>query len=283
MKVVSFIERSQRDIAENILRHCGLWEGPLRTLATARAPPKAGDSDRDPAEPRELQLKQIALASLNFESTHGFLPAGALFSGPGGTWGSELREFSAFLLILPYLEQADLEEYFNYDARVYSSQFVTKSQISTYVCPSDNAWGRVQGVSSRSNYAVCFGSTNLAPNLPQTHQYIYPEVDNTDFDGPLLETDGVFRLQAHREGRKLSRITDGTSNAVMASELIAGADGPPLDCRGLWIMVHAGGSMYTHALTPNSSAADEIVFGCCPGPGVFPPCVESPVYIGVAA
>ena len=56
MKVVSFIERSQRDIVENILRHCGLWEGPLRTLATARAPPKAGDSDRDPAEPRELEL-----------------------------------------------------------------------------------------------------------------------------------------------------------------------------------------------------------------------------------
>ena len=56
MKVVSFIERSQRDIVENILRYCGLWEGPLRTLATARAPPKAGDPDRDPAEPRELQL-----------------------------------------------------------------------------------------------------------------------------------------------------------------------------------------------------------------------------------
>ena len=63
MKVVSFIERSQRDILEKILRGHqsramvgGLWEGPLRTLATARAPPKAGDSDREPVEPRELQL-----------------------------------------------------------------------------------------------------------------------------------------------------------------------------------------------------------------------------------
>ena len=56
MKVVSFIERSQRDIVEKILRHCGLWEGPLRTLATARAPPKTGDSNRGPAAPRELQL-----------------------------------------------------------------------------------------------------------------------------------------------------------------------------------------------------------------------------------
>ena len=56
MKVISFIERRQRDVVEKILRHCGLWEGPLRTLATARSPPKAGDSDREPAEPGELQL-----------------------------------------------------------------------------------------------------------------------------------------------------------------------------------------------------------------------------------
>ena len=56
MKVVSFIERCQRDIVEKILRHCGLWEGPLRTLAAARSPPYAADSDRDASEPHELQL-----------------------------------------------------------------------------------------------------------------------------------------------------------------------------------------------------------------------------------
>ena len=56
MKVVSFIERRQRDIVEKILRHCGLWEGPLRTQASARAPPRPGDTDREPAELRELQL-----------------------------------------------------------------------------------------------------------------------------------------------------------------------------------------------------------------------------------
>jgi hypothetical protein len=41
MKIVSFIERRQQEVIERILRHCGLWEGPLRTLATARAPPLA--------------------------------------------------------------------------------------------------------------------------------------------------------------------------------------------------------------------------------------------------
>jgi hypothetical protein len=54
MKIISFIERSQRDVVERILRHCGLWEGPLRTMPSARAPPSR--PERDPDEPRELQL-----------------------------------------------------------------------------------------------------------------------------------------------------------------------------------------------------------------------------------
>ena len=33
MKIVSFIERCQAGVIERILRHCGLWEVPLRTHA----------------------------------------------------------------------------------------------------------------------------------------------------------------------------------------------------------------------------------------------------------
>jgi len=54
MTIISFIERRQRDVIERILRHCGLWEGPIRTLPKSRGPPKG--SARDPDEPRELQL-----------------------------------------------------------------------------------------------------------------------------------------------------------------------------------------------------------------------------------
>ena len=37
MKIVSFIERCQQDVVERILRHCGVWEGPIRTQI-AKAP-----------------------------------------------------------------------------------------------------------------------------------------------------------------------------------------------------------------------------------------------------
>jgi hypothetical protein len=54
MKIVSFIERRQTDVIERILRHCGLWEGPLRTRASARSPPPG---PRHPtAAPDELEL-----------------------------------------------------------------------------------------------------------------------------------------------------------------------------------------------------------------------------------
>lgn len=41
MKIVSFIERCHRDVIEQILRHCGLWQGPLRTRPGARGPPQS--------------------------------------------------------------------------------------------------------------------------------------------------------------------------------------------------------------------------------------------------
>jgi hypothetical protein len=37
LKIISFNLRRQRDVIERILRHCGLWEGPLPTLARAPA------------------------------------------------------------------------------------------------------------------------------------------------------------------------------------------------------------------------------------------------------
>ena len=53
MKIISFIERRQADVIERMLRHCGLWEGPVRTLASARAPPNA--SQPTASAPHDLE------------------------------------------------------------------------------------------------------------------------------------------------------------------------------------------------------------------------------------
>ncbi len=71
MKIVSFIECRQRDVIERILRHCGLWDGPLRTLASARGPP--GRTPQVPDEPRDLELvldPEFMAAELGQSGTH---------------------------------------------------------------------------------------------------------------------------------------------------------------------------------------------------------------------
>lgn len=54
MKIIGFIECRQQEVIERILRHCGLWEGPIRTLASARAPPR-------PSQPRADGLSDLEL------------------------------------------------------------------------------------------------------------------------------------------------------------------------------------------------------------------------------
>jgi prepilin-type processing-associated H-X9-DG protein len=61
--------------------------------------------------------------------------------------------------------------------------------------------------------------------------------------------------------RRLEEITDGTSQTVIASELIAGPDGTA-DLRGKWW--HEFGVMYVHHLPPNSPRPDEVESGHCP-------------------
>ena len=54
MKIISFIERRQSDVIQRILRHCGLWQGFLRTHASPRAPPAA--KQPLPTAPCEFEL-----------------------------------------------------------------------------------------------------------------------------------------------------------------------------------------------------------------------------------
>ena len=71
MKIVSFIECRQRDVIERILRHCGLWEGPLRTLASARGPPRRTAQVPEPRCDLELVLDpEFAAAEAVPSGTH---------------------------------------------------------------------------------------------------------------------------------------------------------------------------------------------------------------------
>ncbi len=63
MKIIGFIERRQHEVIERILRHCGLWEGPIRTLASPRAPPPGAEAAND----RQLVLDEEFLQCQRLE------------------------------------------------------------------------------------------------------------------------------------------------------------------------------------------------------------------------
>jgi prepilin-type N-terminal cleavage/methylation domain-containing protein len=215
-------------------------------------------------------LNQIGLSILNFEVQYRALPAGATHLVDDG----RPAEYSMFLLIQPFLEEDNTFARYDFEdnSRVYDNQEVTKAQIPGYLCPSDDAEGRRwRALYARSNYVACFG-TAMQSRLSEsvlnasggTPGILWTSVD---LDGDLMDTDGYFRTQGKRTGRRLREITDGTSHTIMVSELLAGkidvSDSIGYDSRGLWILTWMGDSMYTHLLTPNSSAGDGMHRSTC--------------------
>jgi prepilin-type N-terminal cleavage/methylation domain-containing protein/prepilin-type processing-associated H-X9-DG protein len=218
-------------------------------------------------------LKQIGVAVNNFESQYNALPPGAFFAENG-----QRREFSMFALIQPFVEAGNLSEQFDFTKRIYLSpnNLVIREQLPVYLCPSDDGAGRRYACTGpndgkgRSNYAACFGSEDwLGPKWDG--QNLWGSSFTSNPDSGLLETDGTFRIQGKKTGRGLNEIKDGTSYTVMASELLVGTvdeyvsvnPGQGGDMRGAWAYIEPGTSVYTHWLTPNSSAGDAITPAQC--------------------
>ena len=184
-------------------------------------------------------LKQIGLALLNYESTNAVLPIGM-------NLGTAYRGHSPFTALLPYVEQTSLYDMYKFGERVYSDNNikVISESVPAFLCPSDTAGGRKLGhCIARSNYVVCLGSKKEGKSA-------------SDFT-----TDGPFE---RNNPKSLSAFADGTSNTVVASEVIAGldddySDDGKQDVRGVWGDGNQmGGPVYTHLYTPNSSVGDAL-------------------------
>jgi len=198
-------------------------------------------------------LKQVALALLNYESAKGMLPMAYVDHSPedlaaGKGWNGH----SAFAQILPYLEMGNLADLYRYDLRVSNALNypATRTIIPTFQCPGDDAGKRSSSNISRSNYVVCVGSNTLAKYTTGIDT-----IGASSHNGMDLSTDGAFQIVT---GRRLAEIKDGTSNTAMASEVISGKvdSGQPWDARGLWAWWAMGASSYTHRYPPNTYVGD---------------------------
>src|SRR5262249_55723658 len=85
-------------------------------------------------------LKQLALASLNYESSNGCLQASALWGNPAdGRFRRPKYGFGPFIPILPYMEQANVFNLFNFSDSFYRAMNYSFAgiRIAALQCPSD--------------------------------------------------------------------------------------------------------------------------------------------------
>lgn len=155
------------------------------------------------------------------------------------------------VLILPYMEQGNAyDAIFNWvqanTAQMYTAPAaIIQNVFPMYVCPSDpngikkTPGGGAAGEGFHSNYAGCNGNTlfwDNTANLPRTGA--------RSNNGVILTGGNV----------KLTDISDGTSNTVMASEIRTWTPGD--DRRGRLFNSYQGETMFSTLRSPNNSAAD---------------------------
>ena len=208
-------------------------------------------------------LKQLAVAHLNYESSRrGLVPMAKFWSNAeymsgysGGHWGGWYDDHGWYVALMPYIEEANLQDRGNPDMPLSNpvNEFVRKAFVPSFACPTDigmqrNEWGIASWARVRTNYLVNAGNTvygqhsvggcPLAP-FPTCREF---------HGGPFVP----------RKANKLAKITDGTSNTLMMSEALvlpetAGWGGPYSDAQ-----TALGGQAFTGFNTPNSSQPDAL-------------------------
>jgi len=143
-------------------------------------------------------LKQIGLGLHNYHDALGSFPWG---HGPFG-W----NDWSAHVLMLPFVEQAPLYSAINFattigaaDPNSAQNRTVLRATINVLQCPSDT--DRLTNIEGHVNYAGCNGNT---PNFFET------------------SPSGIFGSAEYSRGIGLRDVVDGTSQTAAFSEKVKG-------------------------------------------------------------
>jgi len=244
----------------------------------------------------QSNLKNVALAVLNYESSQNVLPVGTVF--PVDQYGDPVpaiqgnTEFTAswVVLVLPYLENQALFDAFVFENAAGNPVPMKDAQnrdergtvLPLMLCPSDG-YNQVMytghgGNWARGNYAANVG--NGALHTTPTNrilQAISPGWNGKNPQGLLVNKDyhRVRGVMGPNVGSTIGQITDGTSKTILLGEIRAGI--LPSDPRGTWAFGHAGGNLlawygsHGDANGPNycGADADDVGIGSLCGDSAF--------------
>ena len=170
-------------------------------------------------------LKQIGVACMNYESTHGVFPPGGITlrgccSGPDYvSWAISILPF---MEMMPIYEQYDMEVVNNHP----NNQVVRETKIPAYICPTEQETDELGKPESGngSNLLYHRGSYRcVAGRTIGTSTLWWDGSQEKNFPASVpIGWRGIMHSIGFTEGTgcvKISEITDGTSNTLMVGEM----------------------------------------------------------------
>ncbi|MGI6420281.1 MAG: DUF1559 domain-containing protein [Thermoguttaceae bacterium] len=161
-------------------------------------------------------LKQLALALHNYESTYKVIPPSAINS----------NNISWAVMVLPFIEQNALYDKFDFKNTSYGWQYplIQNVVIPAFLCPSQgnetDRWSRSEANTSAIHYHAVLGPNGTNPyNANKAYDCYAPAGSTTGF-GPCC-TQGAFGQLSNNLPTKnsLASFDDGTSNTYLLGEL----------------------------------------------------------------
>jgi prepilin-type N-terminal cleavage/methylation domain-containing protein/prepilin-type processing-associated H-X9-DG protein len=186
-------------------------------------------------------LKQLALATMNYVDVQHALPPTSGFDPPNGP------DHSFKPRLLPFMEQVAVFNAYNLTLGTRDSMnwTINVTQVAAFVCPSDG--NQPSGTSTLNGVTATVGSHSYPNNLGT-----WTGFNGGAFDGP------AHQLGANRGAIvTLAMITDGTSNTIVMSEFVrgTGSSASPIGKHGVY-----RGTL--SAATPPSYTIDALAADC---------------------
>jgi prepilin-type N-terminal cleavage/methylation domain-containing protein len=219
----------------------------------------------------QSNIKNVALALLNYESSKKDFPVGMSFDAVlyRTKVQNQLKEYGPNWVIytLPFLEQQALYSAFNLKLPINNdgvgvnptdtrNRTARGTPIQVLLCPSDTYnqvpyEGKITfhaGNWARGNYAANSGGNFIGAGgcSARPGENYGACTSGPDENGSLSEDDGWLNdlrrgVMGPNISVKLKEITDGTSKTILVGEVRSGLS--DRDSRGTWAFGHAGGSL----------------------------------------
>jgi prepilin-type N-terminal cleavage/methylation domain-containing protein/prepilin-type processing-associated H-X9-DG protein len=179
-------------------------------------------------------LKQIGLATMNYESTYSQLPPRTGSVSVNGVQTG--NDATTQVLIMPFVEQANKYNLFNPNYRSWNDTTLTAAATYTtdpvtglginqafrtndvkfFICPSDGS-STVRGANALNTADT---------TIPEGRLNYLASVGTTSTENSTAITRGIFTNGNSFKGNTIAAITDGTSNTAMFAEVIRSTDWP---------------------------------------------------------